>query len=161
MIETMDAVLRSVTAADRSRVDWTADQHLRDLGWSTVRANAAGGWTEWSKQGRTAFTSVWPEGEAIELEDVIHWPDDGEDRAGVYEGFEAAYRQLVAEVGRAYGPAAFEAEYGASEVPVPVPGQFERAAVWPLEPWGLMVTIQQEDKEAPLRLSVWCYRARR
>ena len=156
MIETTDAVLRSVTDATPPRPGWTPDRHLQDQGWSTVRANPAGGWTEWSNHGRTAFTSEWSERSAIELQEEIHWPDDGEDREAVYDRFEAAYRSLVEEVGQEHGPPAFESGYGTPEVPVP--GQFERAAVWPTQPWGLMVTVQQEDKEAPLRLSVWCYR---
>ncbi|BEL03302.1 hypothetical protein Q0Z83_014930 [Actinoplanes sichuanensis] len=129
-------------------------QVLADLGWR-VAGRQAGNWEEWGHgdlQGvRERFGAV----DGFRVPVLLVDPEEGADFDALYERFEGEFDRLVASAEDCLGVPCLKSEY--DDPPLPVPGQFDRAAVWSMAPWSLMVSFQHEDKEVPLRLSMWIF----
>ncbi|WP_020519281.1 hypothetical protein [Catelliglobosispora koreensis] len=153
----MDDLVRSVVDLASVTTGFDGDQLNRWLsngGWMLTRANEAGGWEEWRKGQVSGYTSSDHGAFSFELVSRLHSPDEGADFEGLYTEFEEAFVALANDVSGLIGQEPdLSSEFDDPELPVP--GQFDRGVVWNRDACLLMVTFQHEDKEAPLRLSVW------
>jgi hypothetical protein len=153
-----------ITESAAELVEWLADDRelslaptselrLRQAGWVEVRRNETAGWTEW-KKGTTSGYLRRGEG-TLNLQIIVKvlWPEDGANFSELYEKFEAEYAADVASVEEVLGACTYSSEF--DEPPLPMAGQFDRGAAWVTNRGTIAVTFQHEDKEAPLRLSVW------
>ncbi|GIG01019.1 hypothetical protein [Catellatospora citrea] len=131
----------------------TNESALLDLGWVEVRANDVAGWKEWRRGTESGYSSAFEDVRAFEVVLKILWPEEGANFGSLYELFEAEYAGLVASVEGRVGASTYSSEF--DERPVPMPGQFDRATVWRSDRGTVVVSFQHEDKEAPLRMSLW------
>lgn len=152
----IESLVRSFVDEPPSDNENAVAERMEGMGWKPVRSNSAGGWCEYSYRKSSAYEVVWSGGRAVEALIKISWPEDGEDRDASYGSFETSYRQLVADLAAIYGEPALESEF--DEPRLPIPGQFDRGAVWQVAQWNVAASFQQEDKDAPLRVSLWIYR---
>jgi len=133
----------------------TNEARLRELGWAEVRTSDAARWKEWKRGTESGYSTKLEDARTFEINLKIVWPEEGADFESLYEFFETEYANLVASVQEHLGTPAFASEF--DEPPVPMPGQFDRASVWRSERGTVVVSFQHEDKEAPLRLSLWLW----
>ncbi|MFK3979482.1 hypothetical protein ACI2K4_03770 [Micromonospora sp. NPDC050397] len=131
----------------------TNESALLDLGWVEVRENDVAGWKEWRRGIESGYSNAFEDVRAFEVVVKILWPGEGANFGLLYELFEAEYVRLVTLVEERVGASTYSSEF--DEPPVPMPGQFDRATVWRSGRGTVAVSFQHEDKEAPLRMSLW------
>ncbi|GAA2676906.1 hypothetical protein [Actinoplanes palleronii] len=128
---------------------------LADLGW-WVTGRRAGNWEEWANGDFRGFREAFGPIDSFQVITVLLEPEEGADFDELYQRFEDGFDQLSAWVQDRLGEPTMTSEF--DDPQLPIPGQFDRADVWPAEPWSVMTSFQHEDKEAPLRLALWFFR---
>jgi hypothetical protein len=127
---------------------------LADLGWH-VTGRQAGNGEEWGHGDLRGLRERFGEVDGFRVPVLFVDPEEGADFDALYERFEGEFDRLVASIEDRLGMPTLKSE--CDDPPLPVPGQLDRAAVWSMTTWSLMVSFQHEDKEVPLRLSMWFF----